>query len=255
MLRRCLFMFLIGAICENVFADHQIFVPHIAIGIADGTSINTSFQLLNLSNQPVTGSITAFTNTGKLFEAFEFAKPVAPGSVPWKLFGLAPLGRASIGTRTTFRSDETGFQAGWALIESTGPIGVVVQFAWRSRGEIIAAASILPDPLTNQFSTPIHVSLLEATGLALVNPSEQSTAEIKLTAYNHEGNVVGETLIALPPRHNMAAFINEAGLFPQLQQLTGSIEVSSTVPVTATVIQSDRNRWTAFRVFPGRIFN
>lgn len=245
-------MLFLNSFAQSRFS-FQYFVPHMVFGRSGDTFVTTTFVVVNLSTRPVQGWVTAYTSTGDLMKAFGISWPVVSiRPIAEQGFISPPLGQRFVSTRTTFLSDETEFQVGWAEIVSDGAIGIVVQLTWSKAGRIITTTSLLPDPLTTNFSTYAQVSLSSATGVALLNPSSVPT-QVRIAIYDSEGNFLDQRRIILPPKNKIAQFLNEGELFTELQLLQGSVEVSSPVPLAATAILVTENYWSTYRILPARL--
>jgi hypothetical protein len=141
------------------------------------------------------------------------------------------------------------------------PFGVEVAFrTFDSTGEtLLTTTSVLPQPLTDEFSIVAYNNSFASSGFALLNPpSNSGSATVELTLYDHFGMMVAETEVVLEAGEKLARFLNEDPFFKDAlageDDFIGSVDVSSDVPVSVTVIKlEDGGRFfTTQTIQPGR---
>lgn len=242
---------ILGALTYDcIAAEVKIYVPQVVNGVRQaGTSFVTIFHLVNLSDNSVFGDIQAKRDSGEPMEAFWTSSGFLPHVIDKKSFTIAPFGQQTIVTTGI----DASLQVGWAVIRSSGPIGVVATLQFFEGGKVTTSTSILPDPPLKAFSAYALVSARRRTGIAILNVSTEESADIVFKLYDNQGKFLASRTISLGPLGKISQFLNEGSLFTQLETFEGTVEVSSSVEVAATIIRVDETYWSTFRVFPARL--
>lgn len=240
---------------QQALAQFEHFIPQVVDGVDQPLHpdrfFRTEFHIVNLSQSELSVEIELTQNDGQSMSRIR-SPGLGPGggTSSRALFVLAPLGQRTIGT-----TNGPFIQIGWAIVRSSGPVGVLatLQYLMSGSNDVVTSTSILTDPPGQKFSTYGRLSASASTGIALLNTSSSETAQVKIQLYDNNGILQDERTIALLPRGKIAQFLNEGSLFTELQNFEGSIEVSSSVPLAATVIRVDKTFWSTFRVWPPRL--
>jgi len=242
---------LIVAMTSTAFLVADIIVvPHVIVGADDVFTYRTQFHIFNLTaDQMINGKIEILQNGGYPLPCFATHMPVVP-AVNLKTFSLG--GRSEL----TIQNDSFGgFMAGWARIESSEQIEVIVTLQAQARGSypyVATSTSLIPSPLGTQFTGYALVSSSASTGLAILNPSETETANLTLILRSKSGTLIGARTLDLGPEQKLAQFLWENNLFDQVPQIEGTLEITSNVPIALTVIRVDNLYWSAFPAFGGQ---
>jgi hypothetical protein len=90
--------------------------------------------------------------------------------------------------------------------------------------------------------------------VALLNPSSDA-ASINIQLYS-ETRLVATRMVALPPQHNIAAFLDSDEYFGNLLPgfgngpvFTGVMEITSSVPISAALVWVKEGSWLYWPVF------
>lgn len=240
---------------QLALAQFEHFIPQVVDGadqpLHPDRFFRTEFHVVNLSKSEVNVEIELTQNDGQPMSRIR-SPGLGPGggTSSQARFVLAPLGQQTVAT-----TNAPFTQIGWAIVRSSGPVGVVatLQYLVSGSNDVVTSTSILTDPPSEKFSAYGRISTSASTGIALLNTSSLKTALVKIQLYNNEGTLQDERTIALLPRGKIAQFLNEDSLFTGLQIFEGSIEVSSSMPLAATIIRVDKTYWSTFRVMPSRL--
>ncbi|MGH9341970.1 MAG: hypothetical protein ACRD1R_20880 [Acidobacteriota bacterium] len=252
----------LGFICGQTHAQFVYYIPQ----VVDGTDPHneerifaTTFSFLNLSTTSIADVVIDLSDDkGGHFPVLRRLNPGLPGGIGTfrERFSLPPNGFIALKTLAGARHISN---TGWARIESTGDIGILATVTYRVsvNAEVVTSASVIPEPLTQKFSTFTFNDCREggtgpktSTGIALLNPSETESVEVKVRLFNPDGTFRDERTIVLAPRHKIAQFFDEEELFTGLGSFCGSAKISSNLPIAATVIRVDDIYWSTFRTFP-----
>ncbi len=255
--------FWIGAFCLPLLFPcpvaraqaRTVWVAQVVDGLAEGGSVgaySTIFEIVNLSREEaVDVTIRVFSESGRplaVLDAGQGGIPRIPQSL--RSLRLEPLGSQAVETLSAGDVAE-----GWGRIEASGPVGVVVTVEFRDQSQTgsarFATASVLPDPPNLGFSFPARISARRTSGLALVNTGTEA-AEATLTLYRRDGSAAQSANLALLPGAKVAQLLNESDLFAGLAEFEGTVEVTSTQPLAATVILVTDQAWAASRILPAR---
>ncbi len=210
-------------------AQQTVYVPQ--IGHGDG--FETTLSFINLSGTTSRAEVRAYTDNGtplnlllRAASPFEDAQAVSEMGLE-----TAPLGYGALSTY----SFNPSVQVGWAEITTEDSVAVEVVFSrYAASRQLLTSTSVLPGPLTTEFSFIAFANPVARSGLALLNPPDAvATANVALRLFDRFGFLVGERVVPLAPGRKISRFVDEAELFPGLegQDFSGTVEVRSDVPV------------------------
>lgn len=236
---RCVPLLLLTFSFCNPLPASTIVVPHIVHGVDPLQSLyyRTEFHIFNLSDSAVAGrvklSVPAFSGT-------------ISGS--WRDLTLGPRGMVNL------RTDHlTQFLSGWATIESSAPVQVVIRLVAErvTTGEIVASTSLIPQEQSTEATAYALISEQANSGLALFNPSTTDSADLRLRLVSDSGTVIEEKNLTLGPQEKIAQFLSEPRMFPGFSagRFEGSLQIVSSIPISTTVIRVDGNCWSTFPTF------
>ena len=227
----------------------EIFVPQIVVGDTVSYSYVTRLHLVNLTAVPVSGTIEARLDDAASWPVFGVGE--GNGFVNTKSFNLPALGESTVSM-----SSSEQLRVGWVKILSSGPVAAVATLTAYSSGtdpEPITSTSIIPDQLTSAFSAYARISEKISTGFAILNPSLTSQAEVTFRLFDQMGTAGNVREVILQPGNKIARFLKEEPFFPNVSSFEGTMEVSSSQPLSATVILVEGTYWNSFGVFPSRV--
>lgn len=215
--------------------------------IGDGSGFMTEFNFVNFSSTTNRVEVRAYDNNGAPLSILSSQASPFEGQQAVDVRGMEIAGFGSAQLQT-FSENRDQVKIGYAEITSTfdEPFGVEAVFRRMSPvGALITSASVLPQPLTREFSFLAFSNSFARTGIALVNPQEEGEIVVTLTLLDRFGTIVGEKTVTLPPRGKIVQFIDEstaaADLFPELagQSFSGTMEVRASAPVAVTLIKTE----------------
>ncbi len=131
---------------------------------------------------------------------------------------------------------------GWSKLFSEGKFEATEFFQITINGKELPRVGVLP-------STPTVTSKLFCfvesgstnTGIALANPSSQSTALLAVKLVDSKGVLAETAEFELGPKQHIARFLTEKPFFPGLKSFEGMLEINSTQPVVLMTLRSDNN--------------
>jgi hypothetical protein len=187
--------------------------------LAFGGSYQTTLTYINYSPQTVTCTTSFYSDSGG-----SLALPFSQGTISTRTDVLGPGG--SIHDPTTASLAGTAMQ-GWAVASCTGPVEASVLFRnYNQAGAAVGEASVTAETAP---ATTFVTFAQTKTGVAYANPSTTQSAVVTFTVFSSTGAQLGSTNITLPPMSHSAAQVDT--LLPALQAFTGSIQITSTVPI------------------------
>lgn len=205
--------------------------------------MQTTFNLVNDSSQPVTGTLSFFKAAG--LEG-------SPG-VPMQLTVDGTTGsqfQVQIPARTTKRlvtSGDGDLQAGWAEFRANQAVAGAAGFSTRdSAGRIYSDVGVAESVLARHFTVFADSKGQANTGIALVNPSPTQLIVVGVELRRSDGtSVIGFSRL-LPPRHHTALFLDE--LFqgvPGIAEFEGSVVLQSEDPFAGITLRTVGSQLTS----------
>lgn len=171
--------------------------------------MQTTFNLVNDSDQPVTGTLSFFkagAQAGSPGVAMRLTVDGASNS-------QFPVQIPARSTRRLTTSGTGSLQAGWAEFRSDQAVTGASGFSTRdSGGRIYSDVGVSESPLAKHFTFFADSMGGANTGVALVNPSANRQIAVSVELRRANGTRVTGHSRLLPPRHHVALFLNE--LFP-----------------------------------------
>ncbi|MBM3791618.1 MAG: beta-lactamase family protein, partial [Acidobacteria bacterium] len=201
--------------------------------MADGGGYVTQIMLVNPGETDVSVILQLFRSDGTPFETD------LSGSIH-HIFAYAIRPHATLFLRTAGAGGQV--VAGWAKVESTGPIGGSLLYRYHVPGQKPAEAGIDPAQPTTAFMLPVDQRAGIYSGLALANPSDTASAAISLNLYDSSGVQFGSTQHRiLAPRRQVALLAGELFADVNLDGFCGTIAVRATSPVAATTVRFNQD--------------
>jgi hypothetical protein len=204
-----------------VVQSELLHFPH----FASGNGLTSEAVLANLADAPSLTTVEFFDREGRPLETeVEGAlRSLVSAELP-------PLG--SLRLRSTKPGGEP--EAGSAIVSAERPVGGTILFSSTLPGFRGLAGAGAARP-TTRFLVPVQRDPFRQldSGIAIANTTGQSIS-ITLTLRNAAGAVLGVRTLDLPPRGQLAAFLQQ--LFPDADLATFSFE--GTVEATSTGIMA-----------------
>jgi len=140
------------------------------------------------------------------------------------------------------------FRVGYVVIKqpSNSSVTVTEIFDQKTGGLVVAELGVPQLERHHHHSSPVEINLANGinTGVALCNPTyESSTAVAQTLVVNliaGNGTLFRRALVPLGVGEHKALFLNEAGLFPGIDNFTGTLTVSGAKNFGVLVLRSDR---------------
>ena len=237
--------------------SETIFFPQIGNGIVADIRLQTELIFVNPSVDEADFTLEFFDSTGGV-QAISLTNGETDSRFELNL---------GAGEALTLETDGAGsIQVGYARI--TGPVGLggtaVFRRSDNPSGTLLYEAGVPASKTLSDFSLVVDNRGARDTGLAIVvPPSTESPAQVTIRLYDTEFNLLAEDTLDLAPGSHLPRFASE--LFPEvegLDNLEGTLTVSSTQPITAiTIRQNDEPALqfpaevatlATFPVIPGR---
>jgi len=214
----------------NISAQLSLTPSYFFSHLAFGGGFQTTLTYLNYSPQAVNCKTTFLSDSGDALSV-----PFADGTASSRTDNLEP--GASIHVQTKAAANESG--SGWAHAQCTGPIKASLLYRYYSsgtpQGEAGVNAMVAP---AREFATFAETH----TGVAWANPTTMP-AVVTITALDAStGASKGSTTFNLAAQAHGAA--NIGPLLKLANTFTGSIHISSTVPIVSLSLNAE-----AFPVF------
>ena len=207
--------------------DQIYYFPHLAVG----ASWQTTITYINYSREEVTCQTDFISDHGTpLMVSF-----ADKGTVPSRTDVLLPGGSVHQETNVELNAP---FAPGWARATCSGPVKASLLFRLHnSEGVPIAEGGVnaAAVPATRFVTFAEQGEGKQGTGVAYANPSA-TEAVVTFTARDADGQMLASVDKNLSPNGHAAQ--NMAPLF-DLSSFTGSLEVTSTVPIVSLSINAE----------------
>jgi hypothetical protein len=222
------FAFFLSTVAWGQSTDY--YIPQ----VVDGGGFKTLFSVTNLS----ASSIAQFTIQVTLNSGSPGVILNIPGQTGAQSGGTVTIQPGGQVTITTFSG--SSLSVGWAKISSSNTVGVSATFLFLPGGTVTSAAGILPQPAQNTFTLLGLITAAAKTGVAVLNPSASSTANVSFQLFDGSGAQVSTTkTIQVSPLSKIAQFFDEGQLFAGTTNFTGSVAISSDVPIQVLTLRVD----------------
>ncbi len=198
--------------------------------LAFGGGWQTTATYVNYSPQSVSCQTTFYTDSGS-----PLLVPFGGAPVSSRTDELAP--GADLHQQTT-ADVAAAVSGGWAVAACNGPIKASMLYRFYKQGVAQGEAGV------NAMTTPAteFVTFAETkTGIAYANPSTTRAASVTVTVLSSAGLALGTKVVQLAPNAHGAANL---GPLLGLNSFTGSVQISSTVPIVSLSLNAE-----AFPVF------
>jgi hypothetical protein len=223
-------------------AQTSFYYPHVVDGVLGSTVWKTTIFLANSSSATATGAIT-FTQDNN--------DPFAAGS-PWQITLADETGSTTTSSVFTFTlppgavfkylsSGTGGLNSGFATVTTnSGTVsGTAVFSEFDAAGNLICEAGVPSAIPVLRQTIMVDTTGGNNVGVAYVNPSTTSIANISLTLLNNSGNAVAAPVTqTLGPGNHVSAFTSQ--FFHSALPQVGSMQITSSTPIAAISLRFDR---------------
>ena len=232
-------------------AQTSFFYPHVVDGVLGATNWKTTIFVANSSSATATGAIT-FTQDNN--------DPLGAGS-PWQITLADETGSTTTSSVFTFSlppgavrkfvSGATGaLNSGFATVTTNaGTVnGTAVFSEFDTAGNLICEAGVpAATPVLRQ-TIMVDTTGGNNIGVAYVNPSTTSIANVSLTLLNNSGSAVAAPVTqTLGPGNHVSGFTSQ--FFHSSLALVGSMQITSSTPIAAISLRFDRT-FSKFTTLP-----
>jgi len=195
--------------------------PQLTIAqIADGSSWETGFQVVNLDTVPVTFSFTFWGDTGS-----PMPLPIVNGTAGTFSGSLAVGGTAFAQTPGTSAT----LLEGWANVTSSGRIGVLTVFRQRISGRPDSEGTVIGVQSGSRVFLPFDNTNGYNTGVAIANTNANQTLSVSILFTADNGAQTTGSL-SLGPSAHTAFQVTQPSAFPSLAGVRGSIQFTAPTP-------------------------
>jgi len=188
--------------------------------IADGSSWQTSFQVVNLDVMPVN---YAFTFTGD--NGSPMPLPLVNGTAG-SFSGTLPVGGTAFAQTP---GTAASLMEGWASVTSSGQIGILTIFNQTITNRPVSEGTVLGVQSGADVFMPFDNTNGYSTGFAISNSNTTQTLNVSLLFTADNGTQTSGMLILGPLTHT-AASITAANMFPALAGVRGSMKLTAATP-------------------------
>ena len=198
--------------------------------LAFAGGFQSTLTLINYSASSITCTTKFYSDAGGLLSV-----PFTQGSISSRTDILPPGGSLH---DQTVASLAAAVSQGWAQSSCTGPIQASLLYRFYTGGVAASEAGVNAEPsATTKFVTFAQT----ATGVAYANPSTTQSALITFSIISSTGVRLQTTTLTLAPMAHDAKNIagNTSALFPSLTTFTGSLEITSSIPIISLSLNAE----------------
>lgn len=219
--------------------------------IASGGGWKTSLTIVNLSSAPTTASLKFWGNDGQPL-AVPLAFPNSDGQRSTATSFDCPLGPGATAAVETEAPDAAQILTGWVELQTSDDvIGFAVLRSQITKERTAEAMLSFDVGKAAAFIVPYDNTVGFETGLAIMNYSADSAAELVLRLCDEAGNTISTESLPLVPRGHISFAASER--FPAASERRGTIEVrnSSGNPISVVGLRFSRSgSFTSIPVIP-----
>jgi hypothetical protein len=193
--------------------------------LAFAGGFQTTLTLINYSPQTITCTTNFLTDTGGAL-----AVPFSAGMLATRTDVIPPGGSVHDQTIASLTATVT---EGWAESSCSGPVEASLLYRLYSNGVATSEAGVNAETAT---TTKFVTFAQTATGVAYANPSTTQSAVITLSVVSSTGTRLGSSTVTLGP---LAHGSSNLGPLLGLQNFTGMVEVTSTIPIVSLSLNAE----------------
>jgi len=212
--------------------QNRLVFPQVANGSAGSGGFYTLLALLNKTNASGRVRVRLRGNGGS-----DLVVRLLDGSTGGDFERDIPAGGSCL-----LQTDGQGtLAAGYAVVDSTVPVGGSGMFGWTAAGgRMVTEAGIGPSAAQSRFLVPVlYRKGVSSTGLALANSGNENK-EIAFRLIDPAGGETGSNRVALAPQAHLACFVHETAMFPALaaqESFMGVLEITADASVRVTALK------------------
>ncbi len=198
--------------------------------LAFAGGFQSTLTLINYSATSITCTTKFYSDAGGLLSV-----PFSQGSSSSRTDILPPGGSLHDQTQASLTA---AVSQGWAQSSCAGPIQASLLYRFYTSGVATSEAGVNAEPgATTKFVTFAQT----ATGVAYANPSTTQSALITFSIISNTGARLQTTTLTLAPLAHDAKNIagNPSALFPSLTTFTGSLEITSSIPIISLSLNAE----------------
>jgi hypothetical protein len=163
------------------------------------------------------------------------------------------------GTQTVRVSSSGNLKVGYALLHApdyTSLRGSEV-FRYAPGGQVATEMGVAQQLPFIHYSFPVEVNTSQGinTGVALANPTFDSTVmsgqKVVVNLVRSNGTIQNMVVVNLSAGGHLAQFLNESGLFPGLDNFSGTVIVSASTMIGVVALRQDQNVYGTVAVNEG----
>lgn len=205
-------------------------------------AMRTSFMLVNDSDYEAQGFLSFYRDDGVLQNV------TIGGKTQSKFPVIIDRGK----TLKMVTSGKGTLRSGWALLETNQPIAGSCAFSMvNSSDRVIAEVGVAESILRTEFTLFADTIGSANTGVAIVNPSENSQLTVNLELHGPGGNLVRTESVTVAPRGHVARFVNE--LFKSvggISEFEGSLVLKGNQPFGGLTLRTLGSLMTSVPLVP-----
>jgi hypothetical protein len=222
-------------------AQTTFYYPHVADGILGGTIWKTTIFLTNPSSSVGASGAVTFNKDGANDGSAGSPFPVSftdsngqPASSGNSITFSIPPGA----TQKYVSAGATAYSGGFAVVSTTAGVvsGTAIFSEFDLGGRLIGEAGVPGVSAVPRQAIFVDTQGGYNIGVAYANPGA-SSAVITLSLLSSSAATVMSTAATLGPGNHKAAFVTE--LFPGAPQLAGTMQLTSSVPLSAIALRFD----------------
>ncbi|MBI3986649.1 MAG: hypothetical protein HY343_07005 [Lentisphaerae bacterium] len=217
------------SLLDAQFGESEQYFPQYAIGRGATTFVSAHNPTQELTNL----TVELFGPTGSLLSRQEVTLPA--------------------GATRTLKLEGTASPAlsGWMKLSSPGRFTATELFQFTdSAGRLTSQVGVLPSPAGTQFKVFAFIRRQEGTetGIAVANPSSTTESVVTARRFDNNGQLIETLTFSLGPLQQLARFLHERPYFSGLDNFEGTVEITSTQPLTAVTLRLDSVQLAAIPV-------
>jgi hypothetical protein len=213
--------------------------------LADGGGYVTTFYFTSLIAANTNVTVDVFDQNGAgLF--------IQTNRGTGSTFSFSLPGRSETILRTL--GSPPAIQVGWTRVTSGIPIGVTEVFQFLDgSGRVVSQAGVLPVSPTGAATVVVSIDGRgQNTGIAVSNVGA-AVNPIAFSLYDQTGTLLGTSSVTLPPRNQIARFIDQLPGFERLSlPFDGSLEISGSALFSPVALLLNGLQLSTLAVLPGR---
>ncbi len=224
----------LGVFTAQAFAQRSVVFPH----LTNGSGWSSEFFFANQGLSDAYGvEIIFYDNNGNAMTV-----PTNLGTASSIPFDL------NAGTTKMIKTIPTGlYQEGYAVVYyplANAPIRATEVYRYESGGVVSVQVGVPQQEYHNNFSFPVEMNSASQilTAIALANPFEFANMDqsVVVNLIRTDGVIQDTAVVTLPAGQHTAMYLNEAALFPGLDNFVGTVSISAGAGFGLLAIRQDK---------------